>query len=61
MKRFCNNCEYLSDKYHELDPLGDWKWCELHEKDVCEDDEVCSDWRKYELFWPEDLGGEGIS
>jgi len=52
MKRICSNCEYCSDRHHELDPLGEWKWCELHKKDVHEDDETCADWEKVKLTWP---------
>ena len=44
MKEFCNNCKHCSDRHHELDPLGEWKWCELHTRDVHEDSETCIDW-----------------
>jgi len=44
MKKICHNCDHLSDRHHEIDPLGEWKWCEWHEKDVHEDDYVCSHW-----------------
>jgi hypothetical protein len=44
--RICNTCDHCSDRYHELDPLGEWKWCELHQKDVHEDDETCENWEE---------------
>jgi len=37
VKKLCNNCDHLSDISHELDPLGEWKWCEQCEKNVLED------------------------
>lgn len=53
MKKVCASCEYCSDLYHELDPLGEWKWCTLHLRDVHEDDEVCENWLEVVLVWPE--------
>lgn len=42
-RRTCHNCDHMSDRHHELDPLGEWKWCELWQKDVHEDDETCNE------------------
>jgi len=50
----CSTCDHCSDRNHELDPLGEWKWCELHNKDVHEDDETCDDWIEQVLIWPGD-------
>jgi len=49
----CHNCEHLSDRHHELDPLGEWKWCELWGKDVLEDSYSCKRWEKVQLTYPE--------
>lgn len=52
MKKICYNCNNVSDRNHELDPLGEWKWCELHQKNVHEDDETCGQWVKEILILP---------
>lgn len=49
-KKLCHNCEHLSDRHHELDPLGEWKWCELWKKDVLEDTYSCDQWVEVELI-----------
>jgi len=52
MKKLCNNCDYMSDKGHELDPLGQTGRCFLHKKDVHEDTETCPSWIERVLTWP---------
>jgi len=50
MKKLCNNCDHCSDRHHETDPLGEWKWCELLQKNVHEDTEgeTCDYWVEME-------------
>ena len=54
VKQLCCDCNHLSDRGHELDPLGEWKWCELREADVHEDTYSCKEWTEQVLIWPED-------
>ena len=54
VKQLCNNCVHRSDEYHELDPLGEWKWCERLEIVVHEDIHACKSWKERVLTWPED-------
>lgn len=52
-EKLCRNCAHISDEGHELDPLGEWKWCKLWGKDVLEDTYGCDDgWEERELIWP---------
>jgi len=51
MKKVCHSCEYCTDKHHKLDPLGEWKWCKLHKKDIHEYDETCAHWKQVTLYY----------
>jgi len=48
----CETCDHESDRHHELDPLGQWAWCELHKKDIHSEDETCEQWEEMILIWP---------
>jgi len=54
VEQLCNNCDHISDRGHELDPLGTWGWCVLWGKDVLEDSYTCKSWAERVLTWPED-------
>ena len=54
VKHFCNTCDHLSDRHHEINPLGEWKWCNFWQHDVHEDTMDCRFWAERVLTWPED-------
>ena len=58
MKKLCRDCNYLTDEGHELDPLGQWKHCQLWDKEVLENTYTCDDWVEVELIWPGESEGE---